>query len=372
MIKVTHILTDSNIGGAGILLSNLLAETDKSRFISEVLLPRGAALSSRLRRLGVRYEEIDIMPDRSFSVGDFFSLLRRFKKDRPDILHTHGALTARLAGKCAGVPICMLTRHCDTPLKMPSFIYNASADFTVATSRSLYENLLAYGVPKDRLSLIKNGSAEQKGTDKARAFELKKALSIPDDAFCVGCVGRLEKIKGQSLLLHAAREILARESGFFFVFVGGGSEEKELRALAHSLGIESFVLFLGHKENIGELLSLFDVLVNCSLGSETSSLAISEAMSLSIPIVASDISGNADMIENGVSGLLFERGNSSALAEALFTLFYDENLKKCLGRGARERYEKEFTVSLMAKKYESVYLSLYRKSIEGHANIKNS
>ncbi|MBQ1244612.1 MAG: glycosyltransferase, partial [Clostridia bacterium] len=119
----------------------------------------------------------------------------------------------------------------------------------------------------------------------------------------------------------------------------------------------------GHRERVDELLSLFDVLVNCSLGSETSSLAISEAMSLSIPVVASDILGNADMIENGVSGLLFERGNPSALKDALLTLFYNENLKRSLGRGARERYEREFTVSAMAKKYESLYLSLCGKRL---------
>jgi glycosyltransferase involved in cell wall biosynthesis len=363
MIKITHVLTDSNIGGAGILLSNLLARIDENKFSFEVLLPRGAALSSRLSRLGVRYEEIDIMPDRSFSVGDFFTLLKRFKLDKPDVLHTHGALSARMAGKCAGVSVCMLTRHCDTPLKMPSFIYNASTDYTVATSRSLYENLLGYGVPSDRLSLIKNGSPEQKRANGARISELKKELSVPENAFCVGCVGRLEKIKGQAILLHAAREILAREKDFFFIFVGGGGDEAELRALARLLGIESRALFVGHRERVDELLSLFDVLVNCSLGSETSSLAISEAMSLSLPVVASDISGNADMIENGVSGLLFERGNPSALKDALLTLFYNENLKRSLGLGARERYEREFTVSAMAKKYESLYLSLSGKRL---------
>ncbi len=372
MIKITHILTDSNIGGAGILLCNLLQEIDKSRFSSTVLLPKRAELSSRLGRLGIQYEEIDIKPDCSLSVGDFFGFFGRFKKDAPDILHTHGSFSARMAGKCAKVPVCMLTRHCDTPQKMPSFIYNASSDFTVATSLSLYENLLSYGVPKDKIRLIKNGSAEQKKISEERKKELKRELSIPKSAFVVGCVGRLEEIKGQRILLESAKEILKEEKDFFFLFVGNGSKEDELRQKAGSLGIENRVLFCGYRENTDELLNLFDIFVNCSLGSETSSLAISEAMSLSLPIVASDISGNADMIKNNSSGLLFEVGNPRALRDALLSLFHDEKRRLSLGEGAKARYKNEFTLSSMAKKYEDLYLSLYQANKSFSSKTKKS
>lgn len=372
MIKITHVLTDSNIGGAGILLCNLLSELDKSRFSSTALLPRNAQLSSRLRWLGIRYKEIDVKPDRSLSVGDFFTFYRLLRDEAPDVLHTHGSFTARVAGKCAGVPVCMLTRHCDIPLKMPSFIYNASADFTVATSNALYENLLSYGVPRERLRLIKNGSAEQTRASDFRKKELLRELSIPKNAFLVGCVGRLEKIKGQGVLLEAASEILKEEGDFFFLLVGAGSAENELKQKARALGIERRVLFCGHRENVGELLNLFDVFVSCSLGSETSSLAISEAMSLSLPIVASSLSGNAGMIKNGSSGLLFEPGDPRALKDALLSLFYDESKRKALGEGAKTRYRNEFTLSAMARKYEDLYLSLYKQLGGFSLNTKKS
>lgn len=358
MIKITHVITDSNIGGAGILLCNLLSAIDRSSFDFKVILPRGAALSPRLAALGVPVYEADISPDRSFSFSDLFLFRRLLSREKPDILHTHGSFSARLAGRFLSLPHCILTRHCDTPLKMPAFVYNASASLTVCTSEPLYRHMLSYGVPDERLRLIINGAEPCAYINKGRKEELRRYFGIPDGYAVIGTVGRLERIKGQGIFLLAAREVLKNRQDCIFMLVGDGSCRAELEAFSCEAGISENVRFCGHRENVGEILNLFDISVNSSTGSETSCLAISESLSLGIPVVASDIEGNRCLLKGGECGDLFKNGDTSSLADALLFLLENEERRKRLGEKGLEHYRRELTLSVMAKKYEELYLGL--------------
>lgn len=364
MIAVTHVLTDSNIGGAGVLLCNLLAHLDRKKIFSRVILPRNSQLSPHIKELGVVLIEADIVPDCSLAVGDFFKYCRTLEKFPTQILHTHGALCARLAGMYKKTPSVLLTRHCDTALKMPSFIYNRTTDYTIATSRALYDRMIEYGVERERIRFIPNGAVGQKEISEKRKEELKRCLSIRDDDFVVGTVGRLEEIKGHSVFLSAAAELLKKRENCVFLIVGRGSKRRELEAQSRALGISHRVRFCGHSDRVGELLNIFNVFVNASLGSETSSLAISEAMSLGIPVVASDIAGNGYMLNYGSCGLLFENKNPRSLSCQLLNLLEDDEKRRLIGEAGKNRYKNEFTPKTMARRYEEVYLSLVRE-IEG-------
>lgn len=361
MITVTHVLTDSNIGGAGVLLCNLLAHIDRKKIFSRVLLPKNARLSPRIKELGVPLVEADIKPDCSFAVGDFFKYCDILDRYPTEILHTHGALCARLAGKYKKTPAVLLTRHCDTALKIPSFVYNKTTDCTIATSRALYDRMVGYGVERGRLCFIPNGAAEQKEISEKRKEELRRRLSISEGDFVLGTVGRLEEIKGQSVFLDAAAELLKKRENCVFLIVGRGSKRQELEAQSRALGISEKVRFCGHSDKVGELLNLFTVFINASLGSETSSLAISEAMSLGIPVVASDIEGNGYMLNYGSCGLLFENKNPRELSNQLFKLLDDKEKRRLIGEAGKNRYKNEFTPKTMARRYEEVYLSLARE-----------
>jgi glycosyltransferase involved in cell wall biosynthesis len=361
MINITHVITDSNVGGAGILLSSLLSEIDKSPFSFRVILPRNSLLLPLLSFSGATVIEADITPDCSLAIGDFFTFYELLGKHPTQILHTHGSLCARLAGKARKIPVCMLTRHCDTRQKVPSFVYNATTDFTVATSLPLYEHLLSYGVKKKKLCFIKNGVAQMPKASEERKIELKKALSIPERHKVITTIGRLEKIKGHEIFLYAAKKVLAEFPSATFLIVGDGGEKEKLLALADTLGLSTRVRFCGYSDKVFEYLSISDVFVNSSIGSETSSLAISEASSLCLPVVCSDIEGNRDMVENEKSGLLFKSESPSSLAEKMLLLLYDDTLCHALGARAKEKYENELSLSLMAEKYKDLYLSLSKR-----------
>ena len=114
MIRVLQIISDTNIGGGGRSLLNYLSCCDRSRFSPSVVLPRSSALTERVRALDVPVEEIDAMADRSLDLRAIPPLTRILRRERPDLVHTHGSLSGRIAARLAGCPV-VYTRHCAFP-----------------------------------------------------------------------------------------------------------------------------------------------------------------------------------------------------------------------------------------------------------------
>ena len=168
----------------------------------------------------------------------------------------------------------------------------------------------------------------------------------------------LERIKGQDIILRSAKEILKFFPDAHFVFVGTGSLENEYKSFAARLGIEKSVSFTGYVSSPELYQKDFYINVNASRGTETSSLATSECMSLSIPTVASAFGGNTEMIRHRENGLIFRTDNVFSLTEAIMELMEKGDLYATLGSGARKSFEDEFSVDIMAKRYKSLYCSL--------------
>ena len=137
----------------------------------------------------------------------------------------------------------------------------------------------------------------------------------------------------------------------------------ELEREAKRLGLSNVICFTGFVEDVAPYVSLMDIHVNCSVGTETSSLAISEAMSLGIPTVASDFGGNPYMVRDGENGFLYPKGNDEALAEKIRVLASAPKLYKQVSKGARRRFEQELNAACMTKKTEQLYARLFRKRL---------
>ena len=359
-MKITHVISDGNVGGAGILLSSL-AEKLKDDFDIEVILPKGSLLKARLPG-GVKITELPFTHDVSFAAKDVPLFRDHFKNHPTDVIHTHASLSARIGGKLSGNKCCISTRHCAYPTakvkKMPlpkRFLYEASTDLTVSTADFATENLVRSGLREERIVTIKNGSFDLSKKECAAPSPLP---DIPEGKRIIGSVARLERIKGQDLILRSAREVLKFFPDTHFVFVGCGSRESEYKSLAARLGIDKSVTFAGYVPFPEEYQRRFYINVNASRGTETSSLATSECMSLSIPTVASAFGGNREMIKHRKNGLIFNTDNVFSLTEALLELLEDEALYSLLSRGARKSFEEDFSVDIMAERYKNLYNSL--------------
>ena len=146
---------------------------------------------------------------------------------------------------------------------------------------------------------------------------------------------------------------------FRFLLVGEGSAKASLEALARELGIESAGRFVGFVEETAPLYRLMRIHTNCSRGTETSCLAISEDMSAGLPTVVSAYGGNRAMLGESEAGVCFPVDDANALATAICRIAADPTIERRMGRAARQRYLERFTPQRMAEQTGRLYQSLF-------------
>lgn len=178
----------------------------------------------------------------------------------------------------------------------------------------------------------------------------------------VGCVGRLHQDKGQDLLLRAAPAVIREAPDTRFRLVGDGPRREAIESLAASLGIEGSVDLLGDRQDVPDLLPGFDILVLPS-ASEGFSNAALEGSACGVPVVASRVGGNPEIVVEGETGHLFPRGDHQALAGRLLDLIRDPERARRMGEAGRRRVETIFPLSEMVRRHER----LYEEILEGEA-----
>ena len=354
-MKITQVISDENVGGAGILVS-MITEGLAEEFDFEIILPRGSALIPRLPA-GIK---ITPLPMHGGNAPQDVLRFYRYLKENPcDILHTHAAFGARLGGALAGIPRLYSTRHCAMSRRnFPPFyqsLYNRVTTLTVATAAAAAEELIKEGVCKESIRLIYNGTKEPPMLSASEKKRLLASLALSEENIILGCAGRLERVKGQDVLLRAMAILAPRFPLLHLLLVGDGGERERLSALSARLGIADRVHFTGYTPTPHVYQNLFTLNINPSRGTETSCLATSECAALGIPTVASDFGGNRECVAHEVSGLLFRSEDAESLAAAIEKALTDAHLLKLLRKGARKRYEAMFSLSHMLEGYRRLY-----------------
>ncbi len=365
MIRVLQILTDTNIGGAGRLLVNYLKNFDRGQFETAVVLPKGAELKPLVEAEGYSVIETENGRDKSFDLSAVGELRRIIREYRPDIVHCHSSFSGKLAAFLCRVPGRFYTRHCSFPQprrlttfpgkQINGWINGTLSTHIVAVSDAAKEDLLATGVKPKKITVIMNGVEPMPAVTAEAKAALRQSLGIGEADFVSGISARLEVYKGHTYLLQAAALLKESHPTMKFLILGGGSQEDALRAEAEALGIADAVRFTGFVEQVAPYLNIMDLNINCSIGTETASLALSEGMSLGIPAVVSDFGGNPYMITDGVNGYVVPQKDPAALAEKIRQIADDPALHEKLSRGARDVYKQRFTADAMTRKMEDLY-----------------
>lgn len=369
-MKVIEALSDTNIGGAGRLLLTRLANSDRASFDTTVILPRDSMLEREFGEIGIRVVCFDGGADKSLDKRAVVSISKIIRAERPDLINAHGCLSARIAAALCGVPVRIYTRHCayEVPRVMRSFpikqlIGGANmflSNHTVAVADAARKNLSDMGVRAERVSVIINGVDGLRRYSSEERERERRALGIEGE-FVVGICARIESCKGHDCFLRAAR-ILARENEKYrFLIVGDGSLRVECEALTKALGIEDKVIFTGFCHKVERYFNCMDLNVNCSVGTETSSLALSEGMSIGLPAVVSSYGGNPYMVRDGENGFVYSVGDFFDLADKIRRIAEDEELYKGMSQAAYERYLNELNSKNMTARTEALYRELYRE-----------
>ena len=365
MIKVLNILSDSNIGGAGRLLVNYLRNFDREKFDIAVVLPKNSDLKPCVEETGFPVFEIEHGRDKSFDMKAVREVMAIIKKWKPDIVHTHSSFYGKLAAFLCGTKARFYTRHSAFPpskrltsfpgKQINGFVNGTLSTDIVAVAEAAKQNLTDTGVDPSKITVIINGVDEVRRTTDVEQYELKRSLGIGESTFVCGISARLEEYKGHKYLLESAKTVTEKHPDTVFLIIGGGTCENELKAQAAKLGNADKVIFTGFVDDVAQYYNIMDLNLNCSIGTETSSLALSEGFSLGVPAVASDYGGNPYMVTDGINGYIVPEKNPDAMTEKINLLIEDRELLARLSSGAREMYEKKFTASVMTRQLEELY-----------------
>jgi glycosyltransferase involved in cell wall biosynthesis len=187
----------------------------------------------------------------------------------------------------------------------------------------------------------------------------KKSLGIGLNRPIVGSVGRLHEQKGFDVLLKAFQIIIKSYPHPLFVIAGDGPLFDELNKLAKDLGIQESIVFLGSRSDVADVLKTYDIFVSSSRWEGLPGVVL-ESMAAGIPIVATDIPGTNEIIEDKINGLLVEPGNPEKLAEGILAMLSDRDVREKYATAAYKKLS-DYSVQNIAKLYETVYQGIYKR-----------
>lgn len=371
MKKIIEVSTDTNIGGAGKCLVTLLKNFDYSRMAVKVILPPGSLLKREIESIGAEVIEVEGIAEKSLDIRSIGRLRKIFKEEKPSLVHTHASMSARIAAKQAGAKV-IYTRHSVFPpskrlttfpgKQINGFINNHYSDGIIAVAEAAKDNLTDTGVNPKKISVILNGVDGLKPAEKNEKALIRKRFGVEDGETVISIVARLEEVKGHKYFIEAAKMLLDEGRNLKFFIAGTGSCEAELKQMADAMGVSDRVIFTGFIQDVDRLMRITDIQVNASYGTEATSLALLEGMSIGVPAVVSDFGGNPGVIKNGLNGLVVAKENSAALKAGIEELLSDKALYDKLSEGSKEIFEKEFTSARMTENTEKFYFEIMEGS----------
>jgi glycosyltransferase involved in cell wall biosynthesis len=367
MRSVLFSIETSDPDGAEKMLINLAELLNKRGYRPVVCLLEEGWLADESRRCG--YSTYVIPLERTVD----FRWVRRASKmvasERIDIIHAHEFAMntyCTLLAAIARVP-CVATVHgknysSDRWHRRMAYRAVARCARMIAVSDDIKSFLATkVGVLRSRITTITNGIDIDRYSPASLSRRLfRDELGLSDDQPLIGCVGRLDGVKGHTFLVRAARTVCQRYPRAVFVLAGQGQLRDTLEEEANALGIGQNVRFLGYRHDVSAVLAALDIFVLPSL-SEGLPLSLLEAMAASIPIVASNVGGIPEVVGDGQSGLLAEPGDPAGLAEKILMLLDNQALGKTIAQNARTIVLARFGVDAMVDAYERVYDQQFEK-----------
>lgn len=294
------------------------------------------------------------------SIHHVFELARLLKRVAPDVIHTRNwsGLDGIVAARLAGLRNVVHGEHGwsiedpygNNPRRI--FLRRLCSSWVceyTCVSRQLAEWLKSKVRVRRPITQIYNGVDTDRFKPAVSLQLARSRLNLPIDGYIIGIVGRLDPIKNHAALIRAFFILQSEIPGSILLVVGEGPERTRLEKMASER-----VIFLGSRNDVPELLQCMDVFVLPSLN-EGISNTILEAMATGIPVVATRVGGNPELVRDGVDGTLFEPEDVNGLAAILARYGRETQLRKAHGESGRERVIESFSVEKMVRSYEQVY-----------------
>jgi glycosyltransferase involved in cell wall biosynthesis len=373
-IRVLQVTHDLRIGGLQSVVVALAGGLDRDRYeVSVCALRGGGPLESQLAALG---NPVFLLP-RTGPGPDYFSfakLSRIVAEVRPDVIHTHNThpfIDGTIAKIWNRVPVQVHTDHGrlfpDRRRYMfAEWVLSHLVDRVVAVCEAGRRDLVRYErLPASRLTVIVNGLDPTRYRASVDLTALRAHLGIGERRSPIlGWCGRLAHEKGLTYLIRAVVHLRQDFPDLLAVLVGEGELRGALESEIRSLGVESHFLFLGARSDVPALMRLFDVFALPSLR-EGLPLVLLEAMAASVPVVATSVGGNPEVIRDGATGLLVPPCDPVSLAAALGRILSSRELRSAFTIGASHVFDERFTLDRTVSSYQNLYEELLAQRGKG-------
>ncbi len=367
-IKIIIIIDNLGTGGAQRQIIEYLKFADQESFdIKIVNLDRDyAPLADEIVRLG--FEIIGIDHRGFFNAGTLIEIVRLFRREKPDIVHTY-LFTAdcygRLAAKLAGVPYLVASiRGFDLWKRwhhiLADQILARFTDCITINADVLRDALIKRGkISPHKIIRIYNGVDLKRFEGLKDGRRLRAELNIPQDGLIIGMVGRFSFEKDYETFFEAAGKVCESLDSVYFVAVGEGPRLKELQEKAAG---QNNIIFTGLRRDVPALIRAFDIGV-LSSHNEGCPNVVLEYMACSKPVVASSVGACPELIVNGETGFLVPAGDVLGMADKLAALLQNKSLRERMGEKGRKRVEEHFSSRLLAQNIEQVYGALLKPKL---------
>ncbi len=377
MLTLVHLISSLNVGGAQLMLSQLVSRLNHRQLKQVVVsLIEVGPVGETIRALGVPVYSLGMQRGRPSPEG-FGRLVRLLRRERPAILQTwlyHADLLGLFVARWAQTPVVVWNVRASN---MDMQQYRRLSGWTVkacarlsALPRAVVVNSEAGRAFHTRIGyrprqwvVIPNGiDLQQFRPAPAARAEVRGELGLPPEAALIGLVARFDPMKDHATFLRAARELVHAGSTAHFVLVGEGAtpDNAALAELVAQEGLEGRAHLLGRRTDIPRLTAAFDIASSSSYG-EGFPNVIGEAMACGVPCVATDVGDTAQIV--GETGVIVPPRDPAALAEGWRrTIEMGAEQRQRLGLAARARIQQHYSLESMVRHYEELYLSLVERN----------
>lgn len=362
-IRVMHLIQGLEIGGVEKMVVDLITHMDQSRFEPSVCCYD--SLGPLLEPL--ENQGIPVYLERRLSGRDWsypWRLARLLRRERIQVIHMHNPTALDYgapAAAIARVPLRIYTEHGrDFSTSRKEIWIERVASSLLDHCVILHDRAFAFirgrlHIPASKVVKIYNGISwpTQDGAEEDRVA-WRVAHGFPPERKVIAVIGRLAEVKHPLLALEAARILFSVDQNPVLAFVGDGPLRPALERSCRDWGLADRVFFLGMRNDVSRVLNAVDLVWSPSR-SEGLSLSLIEACAAGVPVVCTDVGGNAEVVEPGVSGLLVQPDDARSLAEATAKILRQPDLLKRMGRAGVERFQRYFSLEQMVHMYQALY-----------------
>ena len=370
-MKVLHVVNSLNVGGLEQMVISLAKVQKQLGYeVAIASLQEKGYLATSVERMGISVLCAE-KGNNTNSLRSVFLLRKAIRTFAPRIIHTHNAVPHYYT-VLASRGLLNDARFINTRHDMGQHAYTIKAEslyklamhwtkFGVSVCNAAQREFLAFrSFPLRKARVVINGISLNQFDVKSPSGKpsLCESLNIPKSTWIIGTIGRLAPIKDQGLLIDAMSDLCKHISNACLVIVGDGPSREALEKKTAELNLTEKVFFLGRRNDVASLLSGMDIFVQSSI-TEGYSMALVEAAAAGLPVIATDVGGNGEIVQQGITGILIQAATGEKFSKAISFLIASEKLRQEMSQNAIAWAQANGSIEQMA----AAYSELYRESI---------